>query len=120
MFDSFSGPELLRQELQLRGHARLICRQPSSAPTDRWRRIFLQTCEKLAKLDPPWWRPARPPLQKMRYQLDRLYAQAACSRIAKREVVADTPKCSTRLFIQQDGLQERAIGGVYYPSSLRN
>ncbi len=50
----------------------------------------------------------------MRYQLDRLYTQAARAELQKGEVVGRHAETLAQALFPGKGLQERAIGGAYF------
>jgi bacillithiol biosynthesis cysteine-adding enzyme BshC len=69
---------------------------------------------KLAQLDRTLVDAAQTATSKMQYQLDRLYTQAARAESQKGELVARHADTLSQSLYPEKGLQERAIGGMYF------
>jgi bacillithiol biosynthesis cysteine-adding enzyme BshC len=69
---------------------------------------------KLAKLDRTLVDAAQTATSKMQYQLERLYTQAARAESQKGELVARHADTLSQSLYPEKGLQERAIGGMYF------
>lgn len=111
--DVLNGPESLRQELAARSLPGDL--QAAFDVANKSLESNLTTIrEKLEKLDRTLVEAAQTASSKMRYQLDRLYTQAARAELQKGEVVGRHAETLTQALFPGKGLQERAIGGAYF------
>ncbi len=108
-----NGPESLRQELAARNLPGEL--QAAFDVANKSLESNLITIrEKLEKLDRTLVEAAQTASSKMRYQLDRLYTQAARAELQKGEVVGRHAETLTQSLFPGKGLQEREIGGAYF------
>jgi bacillithiol biosynthesis cysteine-adding enzyme BshC len=108
-----NGPEALRQELAARSLPGEL--QAAFDVANKSLDSNLTTIrEKLEKLDRTLVEAAQTAISKMRYQLDRLYTQAARAELQKGEVVGRHAETLTQSLFPGKGLQEREIGGAYF------
>ena len=111
--DVFDGPEALRREIAAHSlpadlkHAFEDARQSFD-------RIFSTVKEKLEKLDRTLVDAAETSQSKMQHQLEKLHAQAARAEAQKQEVVTRHGENLVNALYPDKGLQERAIGGIYF------
>jgi bacillithiol synthase len=70
--------------------------------------------ERLAKVDPTLADAAQTAESKIQYQLDRLKAQAAKAELRQAEVIGRHAETLSQALYPDKGLQERAVGGVYF------
>jgi bacillithiol synthase len=111
--DVLNGPESLRQELAARSLPGDL--QAAFDVANKSLESNLATIrEKLEKLDRTLIEAAQTASSKMRYQLDRLYTQAARAELQKGEVVSRHAETLTQSLFPGKGLQERGIGGLYF------
>jgi bacillithiol biosynthesis cysteine-adding enzyme BshC len=111
--DVLNGPEALRQELAARSLPGDL--QAAFDVANKSLESNLATIrEKLEKLDRTLIEAAQTASSKMRYQLDRLYTQAARAELQKGEVVGRHAETLTQALFPGKGLQERGIGGAYF------
>jgi bacillithiol synthase len=111
--DVLNGPESLRQELAARSLPGDL--QAAFDVANKSLESHLTTIrEKLEKLDRTLVEAAQTASSKMRYQLDRLYTQAARAELQKGEVVGRHVETLTQALFPGKGLQERGIGGLYF------
>jgi bacillithiol synthase len=111
--DVLNGPESLRQELAARSLPGDL--QAAFDAANKSLETNLTTIrEKLEKLDRTLVEAAQTASSKMRYQLDRLYTQAARAELQKGEVVGRHAEALTQALFPGKGLQERGIGGLYF------
>jgi bacillithiol biosynthesis cysteine-adding enzyme BshC len=111
--DVLNGSESLRQELAARGLPGDL--QAAFDVANKSLESNLATIrEKLEKLDRTLVEAAQTASSKMRYQLDRLYTQAARAELQKGEVVGRHAETLTQALFPGKGLQERGIGGAYF------
>jgi bacillithiol biosynthesis cysteine-adding enzyme BshC len=109
----FNGPEALRKELAARslpGDLQAAFDVANKSLESNLTAIR----EKLEKLDRTLIEAAQTASSKMRYQLDRLYTQAARAELQKGEVVGRHAETLTQSLFPGKGLQERGIGGAYF------
>ncbi len=113
VLDAFSGGESLQQKL-----AAHSLPEDLQAAFDSAKKSFdthLNTIkEKLAKLDRTLVDAGETAVSKMNYQLERLHAQAARAESQKKEVVGRKAEMIAQALYPEKGLQERAIGGLYF------
>ncbi|MGA9978487.1 MAG: bacillithiol biosynthesis cysteine-adding enzyme BshC [Candidatus Sulfotelmatobacter sp.] len=113
-----NGPEALRQELAERSLSGDL--QAAFDVANKSLESNLSTIrEKLGKLDRTLVEAAQTASSKMRYQLDRLYTQAARAELQKGEVVSRHAETLTQALFPAKGLQERGIGGAYFLARYR-
>lgn len=111
--DVLNGPESLRQELAARSLPGDL--QAAFDVANKSLESNLTTIrEKIEKLDRTLVEAAQTASSKMRYQLDRLYTQAARAELQKGEVVGRHAETLTQALFPGKGLQERGIGGAYF------
>ena len=111
--DVLDGPEALGQELAARslpGDLQAAFDVANKSLESNLTAIR----EKLEKLDRTLVEAAQTASSKMRYQLDRLYTQAARAELQKGEVVGRHAETLTQALFPGKGLQERGIGGAYF------
>jgi bacillithiol biosynthesis cysteine-adding enzyme BshC len=111
--DVFAGPEALRRQLAERGLP-----EDLQAAFDAARKSLdshlLSVKEKLVKLDRTLVDAAETARSKIEYQLERLQSQAARAEAQKSELVTRHAESLSQALYPDKGLQERAIGGVYF------
>lgn len=111
--DVFIGPEALRQQLAARGlpgdlqAAFEVTSQSLTANLGAIR-------EKLEKLDRTLSDAAQTAISKMQHQLEKLQTQAARAEAQKSELVGRHAEMLSQALYPDKGLQERAIGGLYF------
>ncbi len=111
--DMFGGPDALRQKLA----ARNLPADLQAAFNDANKSLESKLAairEKLEKLDRTLADAAQTAGSKMRYQLERLYAQAARAEMQKSELVSRHAETLNQALYPERGLQERGIGGIYF------
>lgn len=111
--DAFGGSEVLRQELAARSLAGDLQAAFDSAKKSL-EQNFSVIREKLAKLDLTLVDAAETAGSKMQYQLERLYTQAARAESQKSEIITRKAELLSHSLYPDKGLQERAIGGIYF------
>ena len=111
--DVFAGPEELRREIA--SHSLPADLQ---AAFDTARQSFDANFgvvkDKLEKLDRTLVDAAETSRSKMQHQLEKLYAQAARAEALKGELVTRHAALLSQSLYPDKGLQERAIGGIYF------
>jgi bacillithiol biosynthesis cysteine-adding enzyme BshC len=111
--DVFGGPEALRQQLAAKGLP-----QDLQAAFDTTKKSLDENLaivkEKITKLDRTLMDAAETAGSKMQYQLERLYTQAARAEALKGELVNRHADSLSQALYPDKGLQERAIGGMYF------
>ncbi len=111
--DTFNGFEPLRQLLASRSLPADL-----QAAFDSAKKSFdshLSTIkDKLATLDRTLVDAAETSISKMQHQIEKLYAQAARAEAQKGALVARHAEVLSQTLYPEKGLQERAIGGIYY------
>jgi len=111
--DAFSGPEALRQRLA--AHSLPEDLQAAFEGARKSVESHLATIkEKLARLDRTLIDAGDTAASKIQYQLERLQSQAARAEAQKGEVVSRHAETLSQALYPEKGLQERAIGGVYF------
>lgn len=111
--DVLNGPEALRQELAARslpGELQAAFDQANQALEGHLTKIR----EKLERLDKTLVEAAQTAGSKMRYQLDRLYTQAARAELQKGEIIGRKADALSQALFPDKGLQERGIGGLSF------
>ena len=111
--DVFAGPEALRRQLAERGLP-----EDLQAAFDAARKSLdshlSSVKEKLEKLDRTLIDAAETARSKIEYQLERLQSQAARAEAQKSELVTRHAESLSQALYPDKGLQERAIGGIYF------
>lgn len=113
VLDVFSGPDSLRQRLAARNLPRDL-----QAAFDEAKKSLETSLtdirEKLAKLDPTLVDAAQTAASKMQHQLERLYTQATRAEMRQGELIGRHAETLSQSLYPEKGLQERAIGGMYF------
>ena len=111
--DVFAGPEALRRHLAERGLP-----EDLQAAFDAARKSLdshlSSVKEKLERLDRTLIDAAETARSKIEYQLERLQSQAARAEAQKSELVTRHAESLSQALYPDKGLQERAIGGIYF------
>ena len=111
--DVFAGPEELRHEI-----ASQSLPADLQAAFDTARQSFDANFgavkDKLEKLDRTLVDAAETSRSKMQHQLEKLYAQAARAEALKGELVTRHAAHLSASLYPDKGLQERAVGGIYF------
>lgn len=111
--DVFSGPDALRQQLAARNLPRDLQAAFDAAKLSMENNL-IAIREKLAKLDPTLVDAAQTATSKMQHQLERLYTQATRAELRQGELIGRHAETISRALYPDKGLQERAIGGMYF------
>jgi uncharacterized protein YllA (UPF0747 family) len=111
--DVFAGPEALRRQLAERGLPEDLQTAFDSARKSLDSHLS-SVKEKLVKLDRTLVDAAETARSKIEYQLERLQSQAARAEAQKSELVTRHAESLSQALYPDKGLQERAIGGVYF------
>jgi bacillithiol synthase len=111
--DVFAGPEALRQKLASRNLP-----QDLQAAFDAARNSLDANLsaikDSLAKLDRTLVDAAETSHSKIQHQIEKLHAQAARAELQKSELIAHKAEFLTQSLYPDKGLQERAVGGIYF------
>ena len=111
--DTFDGPEALRQALAARNLP-----EDLQAAFEEARKSFDSNLasikEKFEKLDRTLVDAAETARSKMQHQMEKLYAQAARAEAQKGELVTRHANQISESLYPGKGLQERAVGGIYF------
>lgn len=111
--DVFAGPEELRREIA--SHSLPADLQAAfDAARESFDANFGAVKDKLEKLDRTLVDAAETSRSKMQHQLEKLYAQAARAEALKGELVTRHAAHLSQSLYPDKGLQERAIGGIYF------
>lgn len=111
--DVFAGPEELRREIA--SHSLPADLQAAfDAARQSFDANFGAVKDKLEKLDRTLVDAAETSRSKMQHQLEKLYAQAARAEALKGELVTRHAAHLSQSLYPDKGLQERAIGGIYF------
>jgi bacillithiol biosynthesis cysteine-adding enzyme BshC len=111
--DVFAGPEELRREIA--SHSLPADLQAAfDAARQSFDANFGAVKDKLEKLDRTLVDAAETSRSKMQHQLEKLYAQAARAEALKGELVTRHAAHLSQSLYPHKGLQERAIGGIYF------
>jgi bacillithiol synthase len=109
----FAGPEALRRQLAANNLP-----EDLQAAFDEARKSLdsqlVTITEKLTKLDRTLVDAAETARSKIQHQLEKLYSQAARAEAQKGELVTRHVETLSQALYPEKGLQERAIGGVYF------
>lgn len=111
--DVFEGSEALRRQIASRN----LPRDLQSAFDDAKHSFdanFTAVKERLEKLDKTLVDAAETARSKMQHQLEKLYAQAARAEAQKGELVTRHAESLSQALYPNKGLQERAVGGIYF------
>ena len=111
--DVLNGPEALRRELAARslpGDLQAAFNEATQSLEGHLTKIR----EKLERLDRTLLEAAQTAGSKMRYQLDRLYTQAARAELQKSEIVTRKAELLSQALFPEKELQERGIGGMTF------
>lgn len=111
--DVFQGPESLRQHIAAR-HLPQDLQAAFDAATHSFETNFSSIKEKLERLDKTLVDAAETCRSKMQHQLEKLFAQAARAEAQKGELVTRHAEMISQTIYPDKGLQERAIGGMYF------
>ena len=111
--DVFAGPEELRREIA--SHSLPADLQAAfDAARESFDANFGAVKDKLEKLDRTLVDAAETSRSKMQHLLEKLYAQAARAEALKGELVTRHAAHLSQSLYPDKGLQERAIGGIYF------
>jgi len=113
MTDVFGGPEELRQQIAERNLPSDL-QASFEAARKSFDANFSTVKEKLEKLDRTLVDAAETALSKMQHQLEKLHSQAARAAALKGELVTRHSDHLSQALYPDKGLQERAIGGIYF------
>lgn len=111
--DVFNGPESLRNHIAAR-HLPKDLQAAFEAAKLSFDANFSSVKEKLEKLDKTLVDAAETSRSKMQHQLEKLYSQAARAEAQKGELVSRHADMISQTIYPDKGLQERAIGGMYF------
>ena len=111
--DVFAGPEELRREIASRSLPADL-QAAFDAARESFDANFGAVKDKLEKLDRTLVDAAETSRSKMQHQLEKLYAQAARAEAQKGELVTRHAAHLSASLYPEKGLQERAIGGIYF------
>ncbi len=111
--DVFAGPEELRREIATRSLPADL-QAAFEAAKQSFDSNFAAVKDKLEKLDRTLVDAAETSRSKMQHQLEKLYAQAARAEAQKGELVTRHAAHLCQSLYPDKGLQERAIGGIYF------
>ncbi len=113
MPDVFAGPEALRQQLAAGNlpHDLKAAFETAQKSLDS---NLSAVKQKLEKLDRTLVDAAETARSKMQYQIERLYSQAARAEAQKGELVTRHADQLSHALYPDKGLQERAVGGIYF------
>lgn len=109
----FAGPEALRRQLAANNLPEDLQAAFDSARTSLDSQLAI-VVEKLTKLDRTLVDAAETARSKVQHQLEKLYSQAARAEAQKGELVTRHAETLSQALYPEKGLQERAIGGVYF------
>ena len=111
--DVFAGPEELRREIASHSLPAELQAAFESAKQS-FDSNFTAVKDKLEKLDRTLVDAAETSRSKMQHQLEKLYSQAARAEAQKGELVTRHAAHLCQSLYPDKGLQERAIGGIYF------
>lgn len=109
----FAGPEVLRQRIAAQSLPANLKSAFDSAKKSLETNLSAMK-EELAKLDRTLVDAAETASSKMQYQVERLYTQAARAESQKVELITRHADTLSHGLYPDKGLQERAIGGLYF------
>jgi len=113
VLDVFSGPDSLRQRLAARNLPRDL-QAAFDVAKKSLETSLTDIRERLAKLDPTLVDAAQTAASKMQHQLERLYTQATRAELRQGELIGRHAETLSQSLYPEKGLQERAIGGMYF------
>ncbi len=113
VMDIFVGPEELRREIATRSLPADL-QAAFEAAKQSFDSNFTAVKDKLEKLDRTLVDAAETSRSKMQHQLEKLYAQAARAEAQKGELVTRHAAYLCQSLYPDKGLQERALGGIYF------
>ena len=113
VMDVFAGPEELRREIASRSLPADL-QAAFEAAKQSFDANFTAVKDKLEKLDRTLVDAAETSRSKMQHQLEKLYSQAARAEAQKGELVTRHAAHLSQSLYPDKGLQERAIGGIYF------
>lgn len=111
--DVFGGPDGLRQQIAERNLPSDL-QASFEAARKSFDANFSTVKEKLEKLDRTLVDAAETARSKMQHQLEKLHSQAARAAALKGELVTRHSDHLSQALYPDKGLQERAIGGIYF------
>ena len=111
--DVFAGPEELRGKIAARSLPADL-QAAFEAAKQSFDSNFTAVKDKLEKLDRTLVDAAETSRSKMQHQLEKLYSQAARAEALKGELVTRHAAHLCQSLYPDKGLQERAIGGIYF------
>lgn len=111
--DVFAGPEELRREIAARSLPADL-QDSFEAAKKSFGDNFTAVQEKLEKLDRTLVDAAETARSKMQHQLEKLHSQAARAAALKGELVTRHADHLSQALYPEKGLQERAVGGIYF------
>jgi bacillithiol synthase len=111
--DIFDGPDALRRKISTRNLPEDLQSAFETAKQSFDSNLSIVK-EKLEKLDRTLVDAAETSRSKMQHQLEKLYAQAARAEAQKGELVSRHAANLSDALYPDKGLQERAIGGIYF------
>lgn len=111
--DVFGGPDALRRQLAERGLPEDLQTAFDAAKKSLDSNLS-DIKEKLEKLDRTLVDAAQTAASKMQHQLEKLHTQAARAEAQKGELVTRHAETLSQALYPDKGLQERAIGGIYF------
>ena len=111
--DVFAGPEELRGKIASRSLPADL-QAAFEAAKQSFDSNFTAVKDKLEKLDCTLVDAAETSRSKMQHQLEKLYSQAARAEAQKGELVTRHAAHLCQSLYPDKGLQERAIGGIYF------
>ena len=111
--DVFEGPESLRQQIAARNLPRDL-QSAFDEAKNSFDANFSSVKDRLEKLDKTLVDAAETARSKMQHQLEKLYAQAARAEAQKGELVTRHAETLSHALYPNKGLQERALGGIYF------
>jgi bacillithiol biosynthesis cysteine-adding enzyme BshC len=113
MSEIFAGPDALRRKLAERGLPGDLQAAFDAARKSMDSQLS-NVKEKLEKLDRTLVDAADTARSKIEYQFERLYSQAARAEALKSELVTRHAESLSQALYPDKGLQERAVGGLYF------
>jgi bacillithiol synthase len=113
MPDVFAGPEALRKQLASKNLPADL-QAAFEAAKNSLAANLATLKESLSKLDLTLVDAAETSISKMQHQLEKLHAQVARAEAQKTELIARHAEILSALLYPDKGLQERAIGGIYF------
>jgi len=111
--DVFEGPEALRQDIAAKNLPRDL-QAAFDAAKNSFDANFTAVKDRLEKLDKTLVDAAETARSKMQHQLEKLYSQAARAEAQKGELVTRHAENLSQALYPNKGLQERAVGGIYF------